>query len=1015
MAIKATPGGAAIDWFNSGNVKNIVIGSATGEQVLVVPRSSTVYAVFSNAGDETSNWIEQTTITVSAIRTGASGYKAVVNHDGTKIFLMYICADNSVKSRIINIADKTATAEETVWPATAGITPNYTDIQVSPGGAVLAGFVYQGPAGDAVGYVTRIRYTTTPAWVAVEKVTISATDAPRSYCNEFALGWYNTASATARRFSVLVALGISSGDVGVRHVHCSINETTGTAFSKQDKGILPFGGLNYTSYNLNFTNIPRVMRVERIADPATSVFAISSTQFVSSPGGLTYASYDVGSFRITSSGVNAAGDVVTSQAQTFPDSNWRTRNDLVNKSLGFYLDDTGLPGFAFGDIVTGGSAVFSMGYGITITNASTGTLSIQVMKNGDLLSFSAPSSNTNFMTGTVGTSTTVDYANARRQLISYFNNAGAINRVAYRELFKSFVGAWAGSTLTTSEPSFNVPVGVSTTDINSQSLGEAIAQIQVALDSGFSTGVQTVQTIPKLLQRSSSQTFYIPGDWNVSPISSGLRYFRTRVKNAFGSFGPWTAASQFVIDHPGLATNVQPAYSSTDPLPFAYSDPASVGYSEHYVSWDFSDSWNHDYQTAYRITLYDTATNAQVWTSGKQASANKNALLRVPFASRNKKMFFIVEAWDSYDTTAASTSTSYGSLISQSGPFVSTFTCTTVDGNGKINAAAPTFSYTIVDGFRATAYIDFEISKNGSTISTTRVVNPPASGTVSFPSVLENNTSYTIKAIATDTGGLKYTATIQGTTLWTPPGAPTGIVVSLANYNVENKAYVEVSWSNAAKDANWIAWTVYRRVNQINQYTGAVVETGDLVKVATTYEDATTLRYLDYEAPSGCQVDYVIRQMVNRQNSIIESVNTAATSVSPVSDGYWLIDPTPEDATKSAFKLVSVTSDAYSLKHESQMTYIIGRGMHEDRGGSFGHDGSLSAQLRDTGATTARQKKLRIESIQDEARSLLLRNPFGDIWYVAVGDIAVDRLAGTGLSEFCDITLPYQEVYNDRS
>lgn len=63
-----------------------------------------------------------------------------------------------------------------------------------------------------------------------------------------------------------------------------------------------------------------------------------------------------------------------------------------------------------------------------------------------------------------------------------------------------------------------------------------------------------------------------------------------------------------------------------------------------------------------------------------------------------------------------------------------------------------------------------------------------------------------------------------------------------------------------------------------------------------------------------------------------------------------------------------------------------------------------------TGYYTARQQRQALMRMKALKTSLYLRNPFGDVWLVAPGDIGVDRVAGVGTAEFVNAELPYQET-----
>jgi hypothetical protein len=133
-------------------------------------------------------------------------------------------------------------------------------------------------------------------------------------------------------------------------------------------------------------------------------------------------------------------------------------------------------------------------------------------------------------------------------------------------------------------------------------------------------------------------------------------------------------------------------------------------------------------------------------------------------------------------------------------------------------------------------------------------------------------------------------------------------------------------------------------------------------------------------------------------------------SVVPQSDGYWLIEPSSDNIGADAFKLSIVTGDSFSDEQEESEFTVIGRGRIVNKGQRLGYKGTLDVQLRDTGGTTARQKRLRLVNLQQTPRQLWLRNPFGDIFRVNISAMSIGRIAGVGSSEFCDVSIPYSEV-----
>lgn len=65
---------------------------------------------------------------------------------------------------------------------------------------------------------------------------------------------------------------------------------------------------------------------------------------------------------------------------------------------------------------------------------------------------------------------------------------------------------------------------------------------------------------------------------------------------------------------------------------------------------------------------------------------------------------------------------------------------------------------------------------------------------------------------------------------------------------------------------------------------------------------------------------------------------------------------------------------------------------------------------RTIGFYTARQQAQALSALKNERSYIYLRNPFGDIWKIAPGNIGGGRIAGVGTSEFTDVSIPYQEV-----
>jgi hypothetical protein len=226
-----------------------------------------------------------------------------------------------------------------------------------------------------------------------------------------------------------------------------------------------------------------------------------------------------------------------------------------------------------------------------------------------------------------------------------------------------------------------------------------------------------------------------------------------------------------------------------------------------------------------------------------------------------------------------------------------------------------------------------------------------------------------------------------------------------ANFTVDAGPYdaqgfVRVQWTNETKGANFYAWRVYRR------RTGSGSSGWQMIHQRTT--DAANMEYRDYLAPANVSADYAVVQATstNGGQTISESSRTPQ-AVIPAGTRYWLIHPTDEG---QHVPLHNVTQDNFTEEYEEDVLNLIGRGRKVDQGERWGVNGSLSAQLRDKPGATARQQAAGIRGLKAARRFVWLRNPFGDVWKVTLGDVQVARVGGVGVREFVDVTLPYLEV-----
>lgn len=567
----------------------------------------------------------------------------------------------------------------------------------------------------------------------------------------------------------------------------------------------------------------------------------------------------------------------------------------------------------------------------------------------------------------------------------------------------------AGAVLNSSNPVFSGYLQHSS--FYTQSRG--VLQVQAARDAAFTTSIKDfVSTIfapygrPSVGSPSYNKLSVTTPDALYLQSGSAPWYYHERVQDEWGYSTAWTAGSSFTVSHPSNAIQ-------QIPLSGAYIDYST---GSVYTEWRISDAWAPDWQTAFQVQIIRTDTSAVVHDSGKITSGNQfystpalSATLKtVPLAWR-------VQVWDSGDQTAGYTS--YRNFLLLDGPTITVTSpasgATVVTPNPTITFSVSTYSAVPVVSLSVTVY------QNGVQVWSSGVIPPPgstASGTTyNIPmagNLLHNGQNYSVQVSATDQWGITTSsALVTFTAAWTPPAAPTGVSGVTTQYNVEGDGYVRVLWTSATRDAQFNYYSVERQDSLYDPDTAAVLEVGTWNEVYKTYDKSqTNYEFQDYYAPSGYRVSYRVTQVVTRFNDLVPSNPSTVVDTFPYSESYWLIDPSLGVDDRAAFRLYNVTGDSFTDAYEEAEYTVIGRGFHVDQGERLGYTGSLTAQLRTGGGTTARYKRLRLENIKKNASNLYLRNPFGDVFKVAVKSMQLDRIPGVGRSEFIDVSIPYSQV-----
>ena len=207
----------------------------------------------------------------------------------------------------------------------------------------------------------------------------------------------------------------------------------------------------------------------------------------------------------------------------------------------------------------------------------------------------------------------------------------------------------------------------------------------------------------------------------------------------------------------------------------------------------------------------------------------------------------------------------------QATPFVSATFIPTVGGGRVIN------KYSVVVSQGSTILHDTGGYINNPLQSGTGVAITYSPGV----SVYKNNQQYSLTVRVQDSDALEGTTTVSFSTHWTPPNPGAGVVVSTTDYNTEGKGYVRVTWDDTARDGAFVNWVVYRKVDEIDLNTQAVIQAGDWQAMSSVYIPAASYIYDDYQAPAAHKVSYYVSQIVSRFGDLIESGDGYSSSGIP--------------------------------------------------------------------------------------------------------------------------------------
>lgn len=528
------------------------------------------------------------------------------------------------------------------------------------------------------------------------------------------------------------------------------------------------------------------------------------------------------------------------------------------------------------------------------------------------------------------------------------------------------------STLTTDTPVLQIT-------LQNASDGQKVkGEWQFATNNTFTLNVKTVTEPDTGLRYSGLSSYTVP---NAEKLFQGIWYLRGRTVDQYGQVSAWVNVNTLTISHAPNATNLSPTggintiYTATPPF-----------------DWDFSDTSSTDTQTAYQVILERNDTSALVLDTGKIIAGASNANLAIAAGFKDILLRWKIRLWDSADVVGPY---SNYALFKASDPPIITLISPVVPNT---NSARPLVDWTFsASGGRTQASYRITFTKAGAGAPALDTGVVLSQNTVYDPVsiFIRNGEVYTIVLTVTDSFGLVVVTSVTITAVYDVP--------LLVNFSVDggtftDSGYVHLTWTNYNYDSGFLRWRVYRRIAGVMPWV--------LIKEIS---QSGVNEYKDWNVPADQTYEYIVAQVVDRFGQEIESP-IPGTLIPVILEGgnYWLVDPIDEN---NNCKLFQVKEDNYTDMYEMAEYVIVGRGRHVDYGETIGKSGSLTAQIRDSVNSSARSKKQKIEELKRKRVPVILRTPFGDLYNVSLGDISLSRIAGTGTSEYCDITLPYLEIF----
>lgn len=464
-------------------------------------------------------------------------------------------------------------------------------------------------------------------------------------------------------------------------------------------------------------------------------------------------------------------------------------------------------------------------------------------------------------------------------------------------------------------------------------------------------------------------------------LVQGSWYVRARCVDVWDQVGNWSTPFAFSVSHPPVVQQPWPSGGK------GFDDDAFP------VRWQFGDAWKGDSQSAYRVKIFDPASNL-LFDTGKVSSPFNTADVDIDDTWKEQTLGLSIQVWDK-DGVQSDVWT--GNFRHSTAPYIY------LDypaEDEEIITGQPDLSWTVdfAPGQTQKSYHIAFIRRDTGVVEYKTAVIPGADLSWHAPTaVLKNVSAYQLALTVTDTQDLYTTLLRNFSTNYVRPPM---IYCSAYDTEYEEKGYVNILWPATSVDPQFVEFRLYRK--------NVDIDDSEWEQIGTV-ADPEQWEYHDWSTSGPYNYRYSITQVVMLYGALVESLQDEFGDVLQVqSSHYWLVVPDREELNT---KLYHITDDKYTQRIEQTQHVIMGGGgARTVYGDPIGMEGSLSGQIKAASPLETKRQKEQIERIQFEMHWCYLRDPFGNYTKISIGELSIGRIPGVGLSEFVDIEIPYTEV-----